>query len=313
MRYEFDAELLDLATASPKLFNFEDYVAVRNSLLEMARVVEGKLDLSAIHIDERLIPAHGDGPDVAVTLYRPRNLLGPAPCVLRIHGGGFVVGSVLGDLPLSSFLASSIGAVVVSVEYRLAPEHAFPAALHDCYATLKWIHDSAAELDIDAKRIAVFGSSAGAGLSAGMILMNRDRHRWPIKFLLLDVPELDDRLESASMTRFVDTPIWNRPNAVLSWKYYLGDTQGSTVSPYAAPARAVDLSLFPRTYISIMEFDPLRDEGIEFAKSLLDSGVHVELHIFPGTFHGSVMANHATISKRIVGEIVDTLRRELQN
>ena len=143
--------------------------------------------------------------------------------------------------------------------------------------------------------------------------MNRDRHRWPIKFLLLDVPELDDRLESASMTRFVDTPIWNRPNAVLSWKYYLGDTQGSTVSPYAAPARAVDLSLFPRTYISIMEFDPLRDEGIEFAKSLLDSGVHVELHIFPGTFHGSVMANHATISKRIVGEIVDTLRRELQN
>lgn len=311
MTYDFDPELVDLAELNPPVVSLGNFVAMRESLLEQARSIASRVDLTTVDVTERRIPGHGDSPDVVVHIYRSKSLAGPVPCVLRIHGGGFVVGSVLGDLPLARYLATHIDAVVVSVEYRLAPEDPYPAGLHDCFATFAWIHDNASELGIDRDRVAIFGTSAGAGLGAGVTLMNRDREEWPLRFLLLDVPELDDRLDTSSMKNFDDTPVWHRPNAVLSWKYYLGDLGGSGVPYYASPARASQLSGFPRTYISVMEFDPLRDEGIEFAKALLEAGVHVELHLFPGTFHGSVMATKAKVSIRIVAEMVETLKREL--
>lgn len=312
MSYDFDPELSDLAELNPPVVSFDNYVSMRESMLDQARSISARLDLSDVDVEERRIPGHGDDPDAVVHIYRAKSLVGPAPCVLRIHGGGFVVGSVLGDLPLAKYLATHLDAVVVSVEYRLAPENPYPAGLHDCYATLKWIHSNARELAIDSDRVAIFGTSAGAGLGAGVAMMNRDREGLPVCFLLLDVPELDDRLETSSMKHFVDTPIWHRPNAMLSWKYYLGDLDDSAIPYYASPARATDFSGLPRTYISVMEFDPLRDEGIEFAKALLEAGVHVEFHLFPGTFHGSVMATRAKISVRIVTEMVETLRRELR-
>jgi acetyl esterase/lipase len=143
----------------------------------------------------------------------------------------------------------------------------------------------------------VYGQSAGGGLAAALSLLARDRGGPSLCFQYLGIPELDDRLETPSMQQFVDTPMWNRPNAVLSWRYYLGHDADGEVSPYAAPARAADLSGLPPAYVSTMEFDPLRDEGILYALGLLQAGVTVDLHQYPGTFHGSAMVPTAAVSR----------------
>jgi acetyl esterase/lipase len=199
----------------------------------------------------------------------------------------------------------------VSVEYRLAPEHPFPAGIEDCYAALCWTAQHAAELAADPARLAIAGQSAGGGLAAGTALLARDRGFPALCFQLLEIPELDDRLDTPSMLAFDDTPLWNRPNAVQSWRHYLGPTHTGEPSPYAAPARAKDLAGLPPAYVSTMEFDPLRDEGILYALRLMQAGVSVELHSYPGTFHGSGLLPSAEVSKRGAREVLDALRRAL--
>jgi acetyl esterase/lipase len=208
-------------------------------------------------------------------------------------------------------IALGLGAVVVVPEYRLAPEHPFPAGLDDCYAALCWLHDGAADLGVDGARIGVGGQSAGGGLAAATALLARDRNGPPLCFQFLGIPELDHRLETTSMRTFVDTPMWHRTNAELSWQYYLG-TDPTHVSPYASPAIAADLHGLPPAYVTTMEFDPLRDEGIVYALRMLEAGVSVELHSFPGTFHGSAIVGSAAVSRRANTEMVEALRRGLR-
>jgi acetyl esterase/lipase len=150
-------------------------------------------------------------------------------------------------------------------------------------------------------------------LCAALALLARDRGGPAIAFQYLGVPEIDDRLETPSMRAFVDTPLWNRPLAELSWDRYLGAGVRGTenVPVYAAPARATDLGNLPPAYISAMEFDPLRDEGIAYAQALLAAGVTVELHLFPGTFHGSRMVQQATLTRRETAEATAVLARAL--
>ncbi len=234
------------------------------------------------------------------------------PAVLYIHGGGFFVGSIDSEHMGSAALARELGVVVVSVEYRLAPEHPYPAGLEDCYAALVWLHEHADELGVDRDRVAISGSSAGGGLAAGLALLARDRGGPALCFQYLGVPEIDDRLETASMRRFTDTPMWTRGAAVKSWEWYLGDAHGSDDVPhYAAPARAEDLTGLPPAYISTMEYDPLRDEGIVYALRLLEAGVSVELHSFPGTFHGSGIVTTAAVTRREAAERMTVWRRAL--
>jgi acetyl esterase/lipase len=208
-------------------------------------------------------------------------------------------------------VAADLDAVVVSVDYRLAPEHPFPAGIEDCYAALCWTAGQASALGIDPARIALAGQSAGGGLAAGTALMARDRGYPAPCFQLLEIPELDDRLDTPSMLAFQDTPLWNRPNAEWSWRHYLGPGHVGEPSPYAAPARAKDLAGLPPAYVSTMEFDPLRDEGILYALKLMQAGVPVELHSYPGTFHGSGLLPGAAVSKRSAREALDALRRAL--
>jgi acetyl esterase/lipase len=231
--------------------------------------------------------------------------------VLYIHGGGFCVGSIASEHLGAMAAAAAADAVVVSVEYRLAPEHPFPAGLEDCYAALTWLASRADTLGVDPQHIGVMGSSAGGGLAAGLALLARDRGGPGLCFQMLCIPELDDRLDTPSMHAFTDTPMWNRPSAEVSWRYYLGDA-ATEVSPYAAPARAEDLSGLPSAYVSTMEFDPLRDEGILYALRLLEHGVSAELHQFPGTFHGSHAIAQAEVSQRLVVEMLGSLRRGLR-
>ncbi len=163
-----------------------------------------------------------------------------------------------------------------------------------------------------ADRLAVRGASAGGGLAAAVALLARDRSGPALCFQSLAIPELDDRLETPSMVDFVDTPMWNRSRAEQSWQQYLGRPPGgSDVSAYAAPARAVDLSRLPAAYISVCEFDPLRDEGIVYAQRLVQAGVHAELHLYPGTFHGSTQFAEADVSQRMQADDIGALRRGL--
>ncbi len=229
-----------------------------------------------------------------------------------IHGGGFVIGSVEAEHAGAALTAIDTGAVVVSVDYRLAPEHPYPAGVHDCYAALSYLHAEADALGVDPARVALSGASAGGGLAAATALLARDRGGPPVCFQLLAIPELDDRLQTGSMQTFVDSPLWNRPLAVQSWQAYLGPLYGSADVPaYAAPARADDLAGLPPAYISTAENDPLRDEGITYAQRLLQAGVSVELHQFPGTFHGSALVTSAAVSKRAQRESALVLRQAL--
>jgi acetyl esterase len=308
MTYRFDPELAAVIPAIPSV-GIGDLAAARAGLDELSAGAGAAVDTSGVSIQDRLVPA-SDGHDIPVRVYAPAERDGPLPGLLYIHGGGFVLGSVDTEHAGAVLMAREVGAVVVSVDYRLAPEHPFPAGLDDCYDTLTWMRDSADQLEVDLDRLAVFGNSAGGGLAAAVALLARDRGGPSLCFQYLGIPELDDRLETVSMQTFVDTPMWNRPNAVLSWQHYLGDDPGQ-VSPYAAPARATDVSGLPPTYISTMEFDPLRDEGLIYGLRLLQAGVTVELHQYPGTFHGSALVFTAATSVRQSAETIGVMRRAL--
>ena len=311
--YAFDSELAEMA-AMPVTPPPTDPVAARERAAELMAMMAIEIDVSDLDIEDRVIPGPPGDPDVTVRVYSPRpRATDVVPAILYIHGGGFVIGSIDSEHVGAARIAQELGVVVVSVEYRLAPEHPFPAAIEDCYAALVWLHTNASELGVDTTRVAINGGSAGGGLAACLALVARDRGGPAICFQYLGIPELDDRLDTPSMQRFHDTPMWSRPQAERSWEWYLGDAYGSDeVSPYAAPARATDVAGLPPAYISTMEFDPLRDEGILYALKLLAAGVTVELHSFPGTFHGSAMVTRAAVTRREGAERFVVLRRALE-
>ncbi|MFJ5956330.1 alpha/beta hydrolase [Paenarthrobacter sp. NPDC092416] len=299
MTYQFDSEL------EPVLAMLPDQSAPSQSVAEvreqLAQYVAGSsdIDISGVRVYAEMIPGPDGAPEVTLHIIAP-SVRKSTGAIYYIHGGGFTVGfaSMRDDINIP--LARDLGVVIISVDYRLAPEHPFPAGLEDCYAGLQWVADHAEALGIDPANIAIQGDSAGGGLCAGLALLTRDRGGVTPVFQYLGVPEIDDRLTTLSMQRFTDTPMWTRRAAEESWDAYLGDGVRGTdgVSRYAAPARATELSGLPPTYISVMQYDPLRDENLAYAQKLLDAGVSVELHLYPGTFHGSSLATYAAITQR---------------
>jgi acetyl esterase len=307
--YAYDQDLVDLVE-SLEPSDLRDVARSRAAMAALYGSMTGLLDTAGVVVEDRVIPGRAPGEQVPIRVYRPAEPDGLVGGVLSIHGGGFVLGDLDSDVGLAVALVLGSGVAVVSVDYRLAPEHPFPAGLDDCFAALCWLDEHAAELGIDATRLAVFGVSAGGGLAAATALMARDAGGPALCFQFLGIPELDDRLDTPSMRAFHDTPMWHRGNAELSWGYYLGDST-DPVSPYAAPARATDLAGLPRTYISTMEFDPLRDEGLRYGMALLEAGVSVEIHQYAGTFHGSLMAPDAWSSARQLSELLDVMTHAL--
>ena len=309
----YDPEFEAILPLLPTVMDFssvEKVQAMRAGRMEMFTAQPP--DRDDVAKQDRLVPGPAGAPEVPIRIYRPTAATsGARGGVFEIHGGGFTMGSIEMMDPWCQRVAAELDAVVVSVEYRLAPEHPFPAGIEDCYAALCWTAKNAGELGVDASRIAIAGQSAGGGLAAGTVLMARDRGFPALSFQQLEIPELDDRLDTPSMLAFDDTPLWNRPNAVWSWRHYLGPQHEGKPSPYAAPARAKDLSGLPPAYVSTMEFDPLRDEGILYALRLMQAGVSVELHSYPGTFHGSGLLPNAAVSQRSAREALDALRRVL--
>lgn len=293
-----DAELAAFLPHVPRL-DLTDPVIARQSFAERA-TARGAPDVAGMRIEQCTVPAD---PDVAVRIYHPRGARG---AIVWLHGGGFTVGNLDTEHPWAARIADTAGAVVISVDYRLSPEHRFPAALDDAYAVLTWASARAVELRVTQGGIAVGGHSAGGGIAAALALRARDEQGPPIGFQLLNEPALDDRQGTWSQRRFTGTPWNDRDSVATAWRHYLGST---VATPYAAPARAADLSDLPAAYIAAAEFDPLRDENIEYASRLLRAGVPVELHQWPGTFHGSQAILSAEVSQRQVAELGAALRR----
>lgn len=296
-----DPELRDIVSLLPDdmASSFADLDATR-ALLDM--LVAG---FDAPGEEDLLITDELAGDDVPVRVYRPRGASGRLPGILYIHGGGFCVGSSETEHGGAVLLSCAVGAVVVNVDYRLAPEHPYPAGLEDCYAALRHLAD---QPDVDAGRLAVHGQSAGGGLAAATALLARDRGGPVLAFQSLGNPELDDRLETPSMIAFTDTPMWSRPQAMKSWELYLG---GKEADAYAAPARMRDLTGLPPAHVVTCELDPLRDEGIEYASRLLQAGVSVELHSYPGAFHGVSVAAESQVAQRMEADLLGAMRRAL--
>ena len=191
---------------------------------------------------DRRVPGSPGEPDIAVRIYQPAQRPATLPALLWIHGGGYVVGNVEGTDLTVRRLVQTVGCLVVSVEYRRAPEHPFPAPLEDCYAALKWLATHAAELGVDPRRLAIGGASAGGGLAAGLALLARDRAEVAVMFQLLIYPMLDDRNITPAGASVPDTLLWTRANNRIGWQAYLGaEPGGENVSAYASAARAVYL------------------------------------------------------------------------
>ena len=306
-----DPELAAVAAALPRMAAVDPVSArlrMRDFLGHLAAdaKVAGSGDLT---ISDRTIPGAPGEASVRVRLYEPRHRQSDAPCLVYFHGGGFMAGDLDSEHVRCVRLSAQADCVVVSVDYRLAPEHPFPAAVDDCYAALSWASEVADDLGIDRSRLGIGGVSAGGGLAAAVALMARDRGGPFVAFQMLMFPVLDDRMATASMT-FVDTPLFDGPAAARMWSTYL-DANRSSTSPYAAPARADDLRGLPPTYLATGEFDPLRDEGIAYAVRLLAADVSVELHNFAGTFHTFDVFPTA-ISTRAANEQIEWLRRIAQ-
>lgn len=236
------------------------------------------------------------------------------PAVLNIHGGGMVSCSVEIFAPAIARSATRAGVQMFAVDYRLAPEHPAPAAVGDCYAALRWLSAHAAELHIDAARIALLGDSAGGGIAAGTALMARDRGLDPpLAKQVLIYPMLDDRTAYPPDWPGWEFVTWNRADNDLGWNAYVGADKrgrrtGDDVSIYAAPARAEDLAGLPSTYIDVGSLDLFRDECLDFATRLAKANVEVEFHLYPGVPHGFESATEISWTKRALENRFTALR-----
>ena len=257
----------------------------------LARVREERLLLAkqaplseAVTRTDLTIPGP-DGSSLRVRLHRSRDVAGARPCLFWIHGGGYVLGSPEQDDLRFDQWCQRLGLVGVLVQYRLAPEHPYPAAIEDCYAGLKWVKEHGGEHGIDTSRVGIGGPSGGGGLAAALALVIRDRHELEVDYQLLMYPMIDD--SRTSVTAGWEVPVWGPRSNEFGWSSYLGELHGTDDVPgHAAPARATDLSGLPPTYIAVGTLDGFADEDIDYAKRLNHAGVPVEFHLYPGAPHG---------------------------
>lgn len=280
---EMHAAVLEMLP--PDLLDLSDIANCRATIVGFLEQMPTPELPADVEIDEVVVPGHLDvDPSVRVKTYRPTDLAAGTPALLWIHGGGMVLMDADGDDFVCAQRAARHGCFVASVDYRLAPEHPAPASVHDCYAALRWLAASAEHLGIDASRIVVGGASAGGGLSAGLALFARDQGGPAIAGQLLVYPMLDHRNDTPSSHAIQDRRVWNQTANQLAWQAYLG---GAEATAYSSPTTAPDLSGLPPAYINVGTFDLFLDEDIAYAQALHRAGVDVELHVYPGAFHGS--------------------------
>jgi acetyl esterase/lipase len=255
-----------------------------------------------------ITPQEGDH-KIRCLMIQPNSLPSSAPAILHFHGGGHVLGMPEMNQPELMRWAADLDCLVLSVDYRLAPETPFPGPMDDAYAALRWLNEEAATLGIDPARIAVTGLSAGGAMAACLCLMARDRGEYKIAFQLLEAPRLDDKIQSEGAANpYTGEFVWTREASAFCWGAYMGKNGNS---PYATAARADDLSNLPPTFIAVGALDLFVDECLDYTARLIRSGVSAELIIYPGCFHGFQMASEATVTKRAQADSLRAFRSAL--
>ncbi|WP_406420478.1 alpha/beta hydrolase [Streptomyces sp. NBC_00842] len=299
---ELSVALAALADETREPFTLEN-LAARQDRDAAARPRPTVRDLQAdgrFEVDELRVPGASGGQDVTLVSARPAGIAGPLPLLYYMHGGGMIMGNAWSVLPqLLREWALTLELAIISVEYRLAPQAQFPGPVEDCYAGFVWVAVHAAGLGIDTDRIIVGGKSAGGGLAAALALLARDRGGpTPIGQLLL-CPMLDDRNNTFSSHQMAGIDTWDRTSNATAWQALLGDQYGAAdLSPYAAPARATDLSKLPPAYIEVGSAETFRDEDVAYANAIWQAGGQAELHVWPGAFHGfDTFAPRAALSQ----------------
>ena len=281
----------------------------------LPRAPVGPRILPLVRLATGLVPTDRDvevaevEPGVSARVHRPPSGgRTPAPGVLYVHGGGYVIGNAAMGDDFCQRLARHLDVVVAAVEYRLAPEHPYPVPLEDCHAALRWL---AAQPEVDGQRIALVGESAGGGLAAGLALLARERGPVDPVLQVLSYPMLDDRttdggVEAAAMR------LWNQRSNRFGWDAYLGDLRGGEVPATAAPARAQDLAGLPRTWIGVGTNDLFHAEDVAYARRLLEAGVEVDLHVVEGAYHGFDVTEPGTpVARDFLRERVRALQEVL--
>jgi acetyl esterase/lipase len=298
-----------LLEAIPGGFNaIPDITARRATVQQMLAALEVPENPNVIR-EDRSVPGPDGEPDITVRVYRPAGADGALAGIYYIHGGGMILGDIEGEDAAATRICDEVGAVVVSVEYRLAPEHPYPAPVEDCYAGLAWMAKNATELGVDPDRIAVYGASAGGGLTIATALLARDRGGPALRFMMPIYPMIDDRNETPSSHEITDIGVWDRAGNMEAWGWYLGD---KPADQYAAPARTEDVTGLPPAFIDVGTIDLFRDEDIAFAQRLMQAGVPCELHVYPGAYHASeTLAAEAALSQRIWATRIAALKSAL--
>jgi acetyl esterase/lipase len=306
-----DPELEQLLANSGPALDFEDQQQARR--LSAARAAlrhRSRIDSQSILVTDHVVIGRA-GQRVRVRSYRRSDVAGCPAGIVHFHGGAFIVGDLETEDSDCRNTSAQTGCVVLSVDYRLAPEHPFPAATEDGFDVLCWAHAHASELRIDPSRLAVSGTSAGGCIAASVAMRARDTGGPALRLQQLVYPVLDDMMKTPS-SHWKLTPVLTHSQVEIMWRKYLGDGAGADeVSPYAAPARQKDLAGLPDTYIVVAGLDPLRDEALEFAIRLIDAGVSVELHHYPSAVHGFDKLGDSTLGERSVSDRNAALVAEL--
>src|SRR5579863_1413001 len=308
-----DLELRDALALWPRVsLTAETLAQRRGDALALLRSVPIP-DLPDIATGEIHVESAFGAKPIRVLTYRPVRSDYPLPVILHIHGGGFVMGTPEMKDVENRLFASELKSAIYSVDYRLAPEAPHPAPLEDIYSVFVWLHAHADRLGLDPARIGIKGESGGGGFAAGAALYARDRDGPKFAFQHLIYPMIDDRTAvRKDLHPHVGEFVWTQANNYFGWRSLLGAEPGSAdVSPYAAAARAADVSGLPPTYISVGGLDLFLEENLIYADRLSRAGVPVEFHMYPRAYHGFYRATDARVTKQAEHDTREALRRFL--
>jgi len=307
MKYQISKEFFPFSHFTPPISEKFLKLAVPNMKVPKALWKDDELEVTRHEVSSY------DGEKIECFIMNPKALQGNAPCLVYLHGGGFVLAAADYHYKNCMRYAKEVGCKVLFVNYRLAPQHPHPIFFEDCYAAFCWAYDHAEELEIDTGRIGIGGDSAGSTLAVGVCMMARDRkHPVKFRFQMLPYPFLDARNNSESCQKYTDTPMWNSSLSDRIAPMTKVDKNSSTYV-YYSPVEAECFDDLPPAYIETAEYDCLHDDGILYAKLLQDAGISVQLNETKGTMHGFDIVMKAPTTLTAMEKRIEFMKRMIQS
>ena len=297
MKYDIDNELKSISAYSGSV------VGRLYPMLNAAYRMQKCRSDDSVNVKEYKIEGFG-GKNIQALVIEPKEYRENLPCILFFHGGGFLMSASSAHYQIAKWYAKRANCKVVMPDYRLMPKYRYPVAIEDCYNSYLWVKENADRLDIDKDRIIVTGDSAGGNIAAALVVMLKDRDRSLPRGAMLIYPVLDKRMETGSMERFTDTPIWDSRCSKMFWDMYLENTDEEE-KRYASISEIDKLDYFPETFIEVAEFDCLHDEGVEFSKRLKAQNVSVQLYEVERACHGYESVFNSLIVKNCMDRRIE--------